>query len=150
MSNRRREVLAHGRQVKTGLIRVMAARAVRVGPVRRGGSVRPVRLVGRGDRRQVEDGRVGIAARLHPLPVVLADQPLGIDADCPGDGANVTAHVQVPAARLVVIGLYATNDAGPDLGALAELIDRQARLVARLSQRFTDGHEPSTYRPTLG
>ncbi len=87
---------------------------------------------GEGHGRQVEHGGVGVAARVHPLLVELADQPLGVDADRARDGADVAAHVEVPAARLVVIGLDAADDGGPDLGALAELVDRQARLVARL------------------
>ena len=140
-------VLVHPGEVKTGLVRILTARVTDASVATCAAGVG--RGHGRGHGRQVEHGGVGVAARAHPLLVVVADQALGVDADRARDGAYVSAHVKVPAARLVVIGLDAADDAGPDLGALAELVDRQARLIARLTQRFTDGHEPSTYRPAL-
>jgi hypothetical protein len=53
--------------------------------------------------------------------VVLADQPVRIYADGRGDGADMPARVEVPAAGIELIVLDRPDQAFPDAGAPADV-----------------------------
>jgi hypothetical protein len=74
------------------------------------------------------------------LGVVFLDQRHRIDADGAGDAADVTAGVEVAAARGEVSLFDAADDRFPDPGPLADLGNGETGLTAGFRQGFTDAH----------
>ena len=72
--------------------------------------------------------------------VILTDQCLRIGADDRGDRADVTARVEVTAARREVVVLYGPDQAFTDTGARTDVRDGQPGLASRSGERLTDAH----------
>ena len=88
------------------------------------GAVGAGRQLGLEDPTRV-DRRVGVAL------VVGRQQGRRVDAQHPGQGAQVAAGVEVAAARGEVVDLDRLDDVGADPGALGQLVDGEAQARAR-------------------
>ena len=78
------------------------------------------------------DGRVGVGV------VVRRQQGRDVDAEHPGQGAQVPAGVEVAAARREVVDLDGLDDVRTDPGALGELVDREPQPLAGRGQLGPD------------
>ena len=72
------------------------------------------------------------------MVVVQVEELLGVQAEDPSEGAQVTPGVEVAAAGLEVVDLDALEDVRPDPGALAEHVDAQPGTVACGCDEGTD------------
>jgi hypothetical protein len=72
------------------------------------------------------------------------DKRLRVNAHGVSDDTNVAAHEQIATACFVFIPLDAADDHFPDLGSLADLVNRKARHGPSLGQRLAYGHATST------
>ena len=89
--------------------------------------------------RCAEARRHGIAG-WHAGGVILLDQRDRVGSDYLRDRADMTARIEVPAARRVIVAFDISDDRFPDAGALAHLSDGQSGFTARLCQRPADVH----------
>ena len=87
----------------------------------------------------------------HPavLRVEQRHQRRGVGAQQAGDGAQMRASVEVPAARGEVVVLHGGDDGAADVRRGADLLEGHARLQAGRREGLADGHDtPSgTARP---
>jgi len=90
-----------------------------------------LRLEHLGDRRGFFLGVLGIELR---------HERIAIGVDRARDRPDVAAGVHGAARGVEVVVLHGADDAGPEPGDIADLLQRQATLFACRGQRFADAH----------